>query len=83
MTMKRITTAILLGAATAMALAPLLACEDDTTINSAFKDAGADEGGEGGEGGKSEAGPTSEGGPGNEAGSADEAGLTDAADDGG
>jgi len=81
--MKRISTAILLGAAAVMALAPLLACEDDTTVNTAFKDAGAGEGGEGGEGGKSEAGPGNEGGSGNEAGTANEAGATDASDDGG
>ncbi len=47
--MRRITTAILRGAAAAVALAPLLACDDDTTVNTAFKDAGSD--GEGGEGG--------------------------------
>ncbi len=80
--MKRITTAILLGAAAAMALAPLLACDDDTTVNTAFKDAGAGEGGEGGEGGKSEAGSGTEAGSANEGG-ANEAGLTDASDDGG
>ncbi len=80
--MKRITTAILLGAAAAMALAPLLACDDDTTVNTAFKDAGAGEGGEGGEGGKSEAGSGTEAGSANEGG-ASEAGLTDASDDGG
>ena len=81
--MKRISTAILLGAAAAVALAPLLACEDDTTVNTAFKDAGAGEGGEGGEGGKGEAGSANEAGSGNEAGSANEAGSTDASDDGG
>jgi hypothetical protein len=67
--MRRITTAILLGAAVTVALAPLLACEDDTTVNTAFKDAGT-EGGEAGEAG--------------EAGHDAEAGTaTDAADDGG
>jgi hypothetical protein len=67
--MRRITTAILLGAAAAVALAPLLACEDDTTVNTAFKDAGT-EGGEAGEAG--------------EAGHDAEAGTaSDAADDGG
>ncbi|MDB5214566.1 MAG: hypothetical protein JWO86_2493 [Myxococcaceae bacterium] len=70
--MRRITTAILLGAAAAVALAPLLACEDDTTVNTAFKDAGAGEGGEGGE-----AGHDGEAGASNEAGAA-----TDAADGG-
>jgi hypothetical protein len=70
--MRRITTAILLGAAAAVALAPLLACEDDTTVNTAFKDAGAGEGGEGGE-----AGHDGEAGASNEAGTA-----TDAADGG-
>ena len=70
--MRRITTAILLGAAAAVALAPLLACEDDTTVNTAFKDAGAGEGGEGGEAGHD-----------GEAGAASEAGAaTDAADGG-
>ncbi len=80
--MKRITTAILLGAASVLALAPLAACDDDTTVNTAFKDAGAAEGGEGGEAGKSEAGSANEAGSGNEAGT-NEAGSTDASDDGG
>lgn len=70
--MRRITTAILFGAAAAVALAPLLGCEDDTTVNTAFKDAGAGEGGEGGEAGHD-----------GEAGAASEAGAaTDAADGG-
>ena len=76
--MKRITTALLLGAAAAVALAPLVACEDDTTVNTAFKDAGS-EGGEGGEGGKNEGGAASEGG----AADAADAATTDANDDGG
>jgi hypothetical protein len=50
--MRRITTALLLGAAAAVALAPLLACEDDTTVNTAFKDAGGEAGKDGGEAGK-------------------------------
>ena len=55
--MRRITTAILFGAAAAVALPPLLGCEDDTTVNTAFKDAGAGQGGEAGEAGAaSEAG---------------------------
>ena len=56
--MRRITTAILLGAAAAVAVAPLLGCEDDTTVKTAFKDAGAGEGGEAGHDG--EAGTPSE-----------------------
>lgn len=68
--MRRITTAFLLGAVAAVALAPLLACEDDTTVNTAFKDAGG-EGGEGGGGGEG----------GHEAGAADAA--SDADDGGG
>jgi hypothetical protein len=70
--MRRITMAILFGAAAAVALAPLLGCEDDTTVNTAFKDAGSGEGGEGGEAGHD-----------GEAGAASEAGAaTDAADGG-
>jgi hypothetical protein len=70
--MRRITMGIMLGAAAAMTLAPLLGCEDDTTVNTAFKDAGAGEGGEGGEAGHD-----------GEAGAASEAGAaTDAADGG-
>ncbi len=72
--MRSITMAILLGAATAAVLTPLLGCEDDTTVNTAFKDAGAGEGGEGGHDG--EAGASSE------AGAATDAAPTDAADGG-
>ena len=84
MTMKRLTTAILLGAALVVALAPLAACDDDTTVNTAFKDAAAGEGGEGGEAGKTaEGGSTNEAGSGSEGGTSSEAGATDASDDGG
>ena len=72
--MRRITMAMLIGAAAAVAFAPLLGCEDDTTVNTAFKDAGAGEGGEGGHDG--EAGASSE------AGAATDAAPTDAADGG-
>jgi hypothetical protein len=72
--MRRIAMAVLLGAAATVALAALAACDDDTTVNTAFKDAGS---GEGGEGGKSEGG-TNEGGPTSDAGA-----TTDANDDGG
>jgi len=75
-TMKRMTTAILLGAAAVLALAPLAACDDDTTVNTAFKDAGPGDGEAGAEGGK-----TAEGGSTNEGGTSSEAG--DASDDGG
>ncbi len=73
--MRRITMAIMFGAAAAVALAPVLGCEDDTTVNTAFKDAGAGEGGEGGAGG--EAGHDGEAGAASEADAA-----TDAAEGG-
>jgi len=80
MTMKRLTTAILLGAALVVALAPLAACDDDTTVNTAFKDAGA---GDGEAGKTAEGGSTNEAGSGSEGGTSSEAGATDASDDGG
>jgi Spy/CpxP family protein refolding chaperone len=73
--MRRIATAFLLGAAATVALAPLAACDDDTTVNTAFNDAGG-EGGEGGEGGKSEGGTAPDA-------AATDAAATDANDDGG